>query len=433
MGALDDLSMDDRGSDRRPDRHYVAWIVMALVAAFLLWANYAQLDEVVSAQGAVVPRGQVKVIQHLEGGSIREIPVAEGAKVKAGDVLLQLDLAIDGINPAELAVRHDSLLLERVRLRAESSGEALVFPADIASRRPTLVAAERESFAARRRQLASAQEVLRKQERQRELDIKELEATRRAVLADFELARKNLAMSQELLKDELTSKMDHLRLVREVEALNGKLGVLEPAIPRARAALAEARERLRAEVLRFRRVARDELGKVEVNIARTRELLAEATQQVRRAEIRSPIDGTVKNLRYYTIGGVVRPGEPIMEIVPASKRMVVEARLSPADRGYVRVGQDAVVKISTYDFIRYGGLDGTVEQIGADSTTGSDGKPYYKLVVETDKTYLGDDPEARPILPGMTATVDVQIGRRSVMRYIVTPVLKLRAEAFRER
>jgi adhesin transport system membrane fusion protein len=269
--------------------------------------------------------------------------------------------------------------------------------------------------------------------RQRELDIKELEAAREAFLTDLKLAKKNLAMSQDLLNDELTSKMDHLKLVREVEALNGRLSALGPSVPRAKAALGEAKERLTEEVLRFRRTARDELGAVELNIARIRELLSEASQQVRRADIKSPIDGTVKGLRYHTIGGVVRPGEPIMEIVPAAESLVVEAKLNPIDRGYVSVGLPAVVKLATYDFVRYGSLKGKVTQISADSVVGPEGEPYYKVVVETEKAYLGDDPEALPILPGLTATVDIQTGQKSVMRYILKPMLKLRSEAFRER
>jgi adhesin transport system membrane fusion protein len=375
----------------------------------------------------------VRVIQHLEGGAIREILVTDGAAVKAGQPLLRLDLPVTGINPAELQVRLDSFQLTRARLLAESEGGALAFPEDVAARRPELVQSEREAFAAHQRQLVSTLEVLRNQVRQRELDIQELEATRTAFETDLKLAKRNLAMSEDLLEDELTSKMDHLKLVREVEALNGRLSSLAPSVPRAKAALEEAKERLKEEVLRFQRTARDELGAAELEIARTRELLSTASQQVRRADIKSPIDGTVKGMRYHTIGGVVRPGEPIMEIVPAAENLVVEAKLNPIDRGYVRVGLPAVVKLATYDFVRYGSLEGKVTQISADSVVGPEGEPYYKVVVETEKAYLGDDPDALPILPGLTATVDIQTGQKSVMRYIVKPMLKLRSEAFRER
>ena len=184
--------------------------------------------------------------------------------------------------------------------------------------------------------------------------------------------------------------------------------------------------------IRFRREAREETGRVEQGIARLQELLAEATEQGVRAEIKSPIEGVVKNMRYNTIGGGVSPGEAIMEIVPTGDKLVVEAKLNPTDRGYVEEGQRAVVKVTTYDFVRYGGLDGAVLHVAPDSTTDQDGAPYFRVIVETDKTYLGEEGQL-PITPGMQATVDIHTGEKSVMDYLIKPALKLRHEAFRER
>ena len=178
---------------------------------------------------------------------------------------------------------------------------------------------------------------------------------------------------------------------------------------------------------------RDELGTVEVDLRRADELMTEATEQKGRAIIRSPIDGTVKNLRYNTIGGVVRPGEPIMEIVPQRDRLVIEARLDPVDRGYVRPGLTAIVKLSTYDYVRYGGLEGRVVRIAPDTDNSANGRTYFRVVVETDRTWLGAEKGAFPISPGMEATVDIKTGRRTVIDYLLRPILKLRSEAFRER
>ncbi len=178
---------------------------------------------------------------------------------------------------------------------------------------------------------------------------------------------------------------------------------------------------------------RAELGDVEVEIRRIDELLAEATAQSGRTLIRSPTDGIVKNLRINTIGGVVRPGEPILDIVPECDRLVVEARLDPADRGYVRVGQPALVKLTTYDYVRYGGLEGEVVRIAPDSDVTQAGRPYFRVVVETRKTWLGDTKDSLPISVGMQATVDIRTGRRTVLDYLLRPVLKLKSEAFRER
>jgi adhesin transport system membrane fusion protein len=236
-----------------------------------------------------------------------------------------------------------------------------------------------------------------------------------------------------LVKDGLTPKIDHLMLQREVEQLDGELKTLGAGIPRAQAAHAETRERLNEERIKFRRIALEELGRIEVAIAQTRETLARATDKVLRTEIRSPIDGIVKNLRYHTIGGVVRPSEPIMEIVPTLDSLVVEAKLNPTDVGYVRVGQPAVVKISTYDFVRYGGLDAEVIHLSADSDTDANGQTYFRVVAQTEKAYLGERPGDLPIAPGMEAQLDIHTGRKSVFTYLLKPILKLKSEAFRER
>ncbi|MFQ5783271.1 MAG: HlyD family type I secretion periplasmic adaptor subunit [Alphaproteobacteria bacterium] len=428
MSRLDDVVARTPARFRR-----LAWLVMAFLVAIGVWAYFAELEEVAIAVGEVVPQGQVKVIQHLEGGIIEAIQVVDGDRVKAGDPLVQLDLTASGAGREELAVRLDSLLLTRARLLAEANGVAPAFPEKMAADRPELLEAERQAYQARQDELASSLRVLKEQARQRELAIAEMKAKRAAVTRDLEFAREELAMSQELVKDNLTPKIDHLKLQREAEQLEGELRTLEAGIPRAQAAIAEARERLKEERLKFRRVALDQLSKTDLAIAQTRETLARATDQVLRTEIRSPIDGVVKSLRYHTIGGVVRAGEPIMEIVPTGDNLVVEARLNPTDVGYVRVGQRAVVKIGTYDFVRYGSLDGEVIFLSADSHTDAEGGAYFRVVARTDKTYLGDAPGDLPIAPGMQATIDIHTGRKSVLNYLLKPVLKLRSEAFHER
>ncbi|MBL4720707.1 MAG: HlyD family type I secretion periplasmic adaptor subunit, partial [Alphaproteobacteria bacterium] len=201
----------------------------------------------------------------------------------------------------------------------------------------------------------------------------------------------------------------------------------------ARAALADAVARQDEERERFITRSVEQLNTVELQYARVRELLNQASDQELRTEIRSPINGVVKNMRHNTIGGVVRPGEPLMEIVPADGKLVIEAQLNPVDRGYVQKGQRAIVKISTYDFVRYGGLEGVVSRIGADTNVTPAGDSYYEVIVETEKSYLGEQKGVLPISPGMQATVDIHTGTRSVLNYLIKPVLKLRHEAFRER
>jgi adhesin transport system membrane fusion protein len=421
-------------SSGRPAFRTLAWLVMAVVSAFFLWAGFAQLDEVSSASGEVIPSAKVKVVQHLEGGIIEELEVTEGAAVKQGQVLLQLALGGARASREELQVQLDALVLTRERLKAEMADAAPAFPQDVAARRPELVLAESATLDARKAEMHGRLGVARQKVTQRELEIKELEARQRGVEANLRLGRERLRLSGELLKSGLTPRMEHLEIQREIESLTGESKVLEQTVPRAKAALAESRAFLEEEREGFRRRAVEELSKTELQLARVQESLTEASDRVRRTEIRSPIDGIVKNMRFHTIGGVVRPGEPIMEIVPVGDKLVIEARLSPVDRGYVQTGQKAVVKISTYDFVRYGGLDGVVERIAADTNTDtSTGQPYYVVIVRTEKTFLGDRAGEFPITPGMQATVDIHTGSRSVLNYLVKPVLKLRNEAFRER
>lgn len=429
MSKLDALLASNPLPSWRP----AAWGVMILVASALVWANFAQLDEVAIAPGEVVPQEYIKVIQHLEGGIIRQIHVREGQVVKAGEPLVSLDLGALSMNEAELQVQHDALVLQRARLKAEATGDAPAFPEDVAARRPDLVRSERASLEARRAERETALNALREQVVQREQAVKELRSGDQALRTDLGLARQALKMSRDLLDEGLTSKIEHLKVVREVKRLEGQLAMLRHSIPRAAAARAEARLRLSEEKQKARRLALEELTKVEQSIARTVEFLGRATDQARRAEVKSPIDGVVKNLRYHTIGGVVRAGEPIMEIVPSEQNLIIEARLSPVDRGYVEVGSPVQVKITTYEFIRYGGLDGEVIHIAADANTDPSGNPYFRIFVKTKKTYLGETAGDLPITPGMQAVVDIHTGSRSVMEYLLRPVLKLKHEAFRER
>lgn len=429
MSTLDALIEDFRA----PNWTVVSRVIMGLLAVLLLWSLFAKLDEVAFAPGDVVPQGQVKTIQHLEGGIIVNIMVTEGQSVREGSELIQLDLATSAVNAEELQVRLDGLLLSQARLMAEANDMDLAFPSEVAERRPRIVATETASYRARKEELEITRSVLEGQVTQRERDVSELRARMTATAENLALASRQLEMADDLMRDQLIAPLEHLNRQREVADLRGQLAQLNEAVPRAESALSEAHERVEELLLRFRREAREQLGELEVEIARTTELMATADDQQVRTIIRSPVGGIVKNMRYHTIGGVVRPGEPILDIVPTDEKLVIEARLDPIDRGYVEAGQRAVVKINTYDFVRYGGLEGEVIAVAPDSTTPENAPPYFKVVVQTEKDYLGDEPGDLPIMPGMGAIVDIHTGNKSVFDYFIKPVLKLKHEGFRER
>jgi len=439
MAVAGSGTQSDNPLDRLLDDHpmptwrWVAWPVMILLLAAITWSYFAKLEEVSVATAEVVPQGRVKVVQHLEGGIIQDIFVQEGDTVVEGTPLLQLDIASTGSNREELQIQLDSEVLVLARLRAEANGTQLEFPDEIALRRPAIVEAQRQAYEARLSELDSSLGVLREQVRQKELEVDELKAQQNAISNNLKLAQERYALSESLLSEGLTARIEHLELQSEVESLQGELQSTTSSVERAVAAIAESNERLAEAEKRFRREAKEDLGDSERQVARIQEQLSLAEQQGVRAEIKSPTDGIVKNMRFNTIGGVIGPGEPILEIVPTGDKLVIEAKLNPTDRGYVTIGQAALVKISTYDYARYGGLEGTVTLVAPDSSTDENGEPYFRVVVVTDRTYLGVREGDLPITPGMQATVDIKTGERSVMDYLVKPVLKLKDEAFRER
>ncbi|MBF0130688.1 MAG: HlyD family type I secretion periplasmic adaptor subunit [Alphaproteobacteria bacterium] len=429
MSRLDEL-LDDFPL---PTGRFRAWLIIVLLATLLVWSKFARLDEVASAEGEVVPQEQVKVVQHLEGGIIRDIFVREGDVVREGAPLILLELSTTALSPEEMRVKLDGLVLSKARLEAEASDAPLHFPKEEAERQPQLVEAERSAHEARTREHNSTVAVLEQQLRQKQSELRELEAKYNATASNLKLIRDRVAMSASLLKDNLTPKMEHLKLEGEEQALVGELATLAQSVPRLRSALAEVQERIKESGLSLRREALEELKQVETGIAATRQQLGKATEQQARTEVKSPIDGVVKNMRYHTLGGVVQAGEAILELVPTGSNLVIEAKLSPTDRGYVEAGQPAVVKISTYDYARYGGLAGKVTLVAPDSTTNPKGEPYFRVIVKPEKTYFGRKAGELVITPGMQAVVDIHIGTRTVMDYLLKPVLKLRDEAFHER
>ena len=406
---------------------------MAMLAGSATWASVTELDRVAVAQGTVVPQGEVRVVQHLEGGIVTAIHIREGDEVKKGQPLIQLDLGSSGLNAEEIQVRLDGLELERSRLLSEYASLALALPGAPAERQPQLAEAERSAFLSRRREHQSTLAVLREQKRQKELEVQSIETRLKSLSRNLDISRTQYEMARKLGEQQLVPEMQVLDRARELEQLEGEIASLRIAQPAAEVARLEAEERLVNERHRFNKDAAERLREVELEIARQRELYERASSQEVRAEILSPIDGVVQDMKINTIGGVVGPAEPIVEIVPSKERLVIEAQLSPSDIGHVAIGQPATVKISTYDFLTYGSLSGRIVNVSADSNADSEGNHFFRLIVETDSDRLQVGAQSYPISPGMQAQVDIELGQRSVLRYIVEPALKLKDEAFRDR
>ena len=409
-----------------------ARIVLAVLVLLFLWSLLAQIDQVVTAPGKVIPHNKVKIIQHLEGGIVKNLHVRDGSVVKAGDPLLELDLATGGINKGEMAARLASLRLAKRRLEAESSGKALAVPEGESTEFAGILEAEKATYHARMRELESTLDVINGQISQNRRRVAELEEKLNSLERTIAIAKQELAVSTDLVKDKLTSQLEHFQRRSAVERLQGEIAMTRQAIPGARGALEESMARRREEEGKFRRRAADELSEVERKLASLNQEFGRATDQETRAVVRSPIEGVVKNVRYASAGNVVKPGEPIMEVVPLKDELVIEVSLDPSYRGYVRKDQFAFVKVTAFDFVRYGGLDGKVTSVAPDTDVGKDDNHFYRVMVATEKGYLGDDPKQLPITPGMQAEVDIHVESRSIFWLLLKPVLKLKHESFKE-
>ncbi|SCA57310.1 Multidrug resistance efflux pump [Candidatus Terasakiella magnetica] len=414
---------------------YPSRFIILLLIGLGYWAHSTILDEVAIAPGRVVPQGQVKTVQHLEGGIIKELNISEGSTVQRGDPLMVLTLGVGKLNEQELLTELDGFRLVEARLVAQSQGKSQVFfPAESLERRPHVAQREQNAFEARRSELSGQLSVIKKQIKQKELAIESLRTRRNAASSKLNISEESQALAEDAMNKGMGMRSEYLELSSQVESLLGEIRTIDAEIPAARADIEEARARLNETRLKHKRKASDQLSKVAREISRIEKVLGEATEQEQRTVIRAPIDGTVKNLKYTNVGGVVRPGEAIMELVPVRDSLVVEARLSPTDRGYVQLGLQAKIKVSAYDFVRYGALPGQVIQIAPDTDKGEDGTPYYRVIISTERTYLGDGSILRlPITTGMETQVDIVTGKRSVLEFFIRPLLRLKDEAFRER
>ncbi len=433
MAASDDRLESLIKSHPIPTWRLYAWAIMVVLALAIGWGFLTELDEVTVAEGKIVPVGDLKVVQHLEGGIIERIHVREGAAVKQGEPLIQLDVRAAGLSQEELEVQLYGQIAIKSRLDAEAGGKTPVFPDEVRTKRPQLVEAQQAAHDARKEELEATVNVLRNVAQQREQEVKDLSTRLQSTARTLELLKQRFADSEQLLKSELTPRAEHMKLQAEVANLQQQYNSTRSGIVSAQEAVKEAQGRIREKIDSFRREAQTELGKVEEKIGQLREQVAVSGEKSARLEIRSPISGIVKNLRYTTVGGVVKPGEPIMEIVPTGEKLVVSAKLNPIDRGFVRAGQPAKIKLSTYDFTKYGTLEGRVERVAADATQDPEKGPVFEVVIETEKNYLGKTEDELPITPGMLATVDIYTGTKSAIDFLIKPVIKMDTTAFEAR
>ncbi len=409
-------------------------VIVGFFVGAAVWANWAMLDEVTAGQGRVIPSSQVQVIQNLEGGILSDIHVREGAVVDRGQVLLTIDDTQAASKYREDRAKVLALKAAITRLAAESNGRVPEFSADVRAERPDLAERELGLYRARTAELSSAMEVFARQIEQRQQELVELDSRIQQLAGNLELGQEELRMLEPLVESGAGARIDLLRVQRTVNDIAGELENTRQAVPRANSALAEVRRRMDERRAVYRSEVATELTQASGEFAALSEVMASAEDRVRRTEVRSPVDGTVKQININTIGGVVRPGEDLMEVVPLEDNLLVEAQIRPSDIAFLHPGQDAKVKITAYDFAIFGGLEGILEQISADTILDDQGERYYQIRVRTERNFMVDKAgKTLPIIPGMVAEVDILTGKKSVLQYLMKPLLRAQGRALTER
>jgi adhesin transport system membrane fusion protein len=416
---------------QEPVRARVVLRTIGLVLlALLLWAAFAEVDEVTRGIGKVIPSRQLQIIQAVDGGIVSEILVREGQVVEPGQLLLKIDETRFVSSLRENRAEYMSLRAKAGRLRALAEGSALVMPPEVERDFPQIALQERNLYESRRMELDAQVGIARQQLAQRNQEIVEVKARRDQASQAYELTLQELKATKPLVGSGAVSEVEVLRLERDVSRFKGERDQAAAQIVRIQSAIAEATRKVQEVELNFRNQARIELADVSGKLNALTESSTALSDRVKHSNVKSPVKGTVKRLLVNTVGGVVQPGNEIIEIVPLEDALLLEANISPRDIAFLRPGQEAIVRFTAYDFTIYGGLEAVVDQIGADTITDEDGNAFYVVRVRTLESSLGEN---LPIIPGMVAEVDIMTGKKTVLSYLMKPILRAKAHALSER
>ena len=400
------------------------------LAIAIMWAAVSRLDEVTRGEGKVIPSRQLQVLQSLDGGVVEEILVKEGDVVDAEQVLLRIDPTRFASSVRESRVQYSALVAKAARLKALTEGTPFKVPDEIAKEDPKTVEEERRLYESRRNELETQSSIARQQLAQRQQELVEGRARYEQASKSYDISARELAVTKPLIASGAVSEVELLRLERDVARFRGERDMASAQISRIQASISEASHKLEEVGLAFRNESGKELGETMARLNALAEGSVGLSDKVTRSVLRSPVKGTVKRVLVNTVGGVVQPGKDVIEIVPLEDNLLLEARVQPRDIAFLRPGQKVVVKFTAYDFSIYGGLDGKLEHIGADSVVDEKGNAYYTVRVRTNKPTLGNN---LPVIPGMIVEVDIITGEKSVLTYLLKPVLRAKARALSER
>jgi len=410
------------------------WAIIGFFVFLMLWAHFAVIDEVTKGDGKAIPSSKIQKIQNLEGGIVSELFVKEGQIVEAGAPLIRLDDTRFASNVGETEADRLSMLLRVERLSAEVDDRPLNFPADVLKAVPNQARSEESLYTSRRQQLHDEIGGLQEQLIQRQQELREFTSKQAQYRSGLALQRQEINMSEPLVAQGAVSPVEVLRLKRAEVETRGQLDATTLAIPRAESAIKEVQRKIDETRGKFRSEALTQLNEARTDLNKAQATGKALEDRVSRTLVTSPVRGIVNKLLVNTIGGVIQPGVDLVEIVPLDDTLLVEAKIRPQDIAFLHPGQDATVKFTAYDYTIYGGLKAKLEQIGADTITDEDKKTtYYIIKLRTERSHLGTDDKPLLIIPGMVASVDIITGKKTVLSYLLKPIIRARAEALHER
>jgi adhesin transport system membrane fusion protein len=404
--------------------------IAILVVLLVVWSSVAKIDEVTRGQGKVIPSRQIQIVQSQDGGVVTEILVQEGDEVQAGQLLVRLDQTRSQSTFRENRAEYQALAVKAARLRAVVDETEFVPAQEFITAVPRIVVQELALYVSNRAELLNQQQIAQQQLVQREQELVEVTARMRQLAESLSLVQREMSVTRPMIASGAVSEVELLRLEREVNQLSGEHQQSLAQIARIDSSIQEGKRKLQSVELEFIGEVREELTDTITRINSLQESGTGLSDKVSQTAVRSPVRGTVKQLFYNTIGGVVLPGKEIIEVVPLDDTLLLEVRIRPQDIAFLMPGQKAMIKFTAYDFVVYGGMEGEVEHIGADTVMDEDGKPYYNVRVRTHEPKFDED---KPIIPGMTAEADILTGKKSILAYLMKPVLRAKQYALTER
>lgn len=413
-----------------PQRTFVVLLLVSSISV-LSWAGFTKVDVIVRTEGQIIPAGKSQIVQHLEGGIVRKILVQEGQVVVAGQPLMELSDVQTRSNLGQEQSKLDALRGREARLLAELNGHnSIVFPRNIND--PNVIRVETSAWQARRAQLAEELQVLRAQGTQKKSELTEINSKRQNLIEELELAKKQHQVIEGLRKNNAASELEVLDTQTRIQRLRSQIAEATTAAPRLQAAQSESESRVNEAVARFRAEASSALTQVREELQRSSHEIGTNVDRLDRNVVRTPVAGLINKLNITTIGAVVRPSEILLEITPSDQRIVIQTRSNPNDRANLRRGLSARVRVGAYDYSTYGTFEGHVTEVSADTLSDEKGNRYYRVNIEVDiSTVVPRVSQPGVLVPGMAASADISVGKRTILSYILSPLLKFRDGAFR--